>query len=385
MWERILQIVRKELRQTLRDPRMRTMLFVPPLLQLIIFGLAVNMDVDHAKIAWQDLDRTAESRELLAAFQGSSRFRLVAAPARDADVRRLLDHGDVTAVIRVLPNFGRDIHRGVTAGVQVLLDGSDSNTASIVANYSTETIAGYANQALGRRQRGLLMGPTMSAGAAVGAAVPTIDLRSRVWFNPDLKSRNYFIPGIVANLVMLVTLMMTAMAIVREKEIGTMEQLMVTPIRPVELILGKTLPFAAVGLVDTALILALALGLFRVPFRGSFLVLLASTMLFLLTTLGSGLFISTICRTQQQAMMSTFLFFQPAFLLSGFIFPIHNMPLSIQWVTYLNPVRYFMEVVRGIFLKDVGFAVLSPKLVAMAVLGVGILAFSTLRFRKKLD
>ena len=385
MWERVREIVLKEFRQSLRDPRMRVMLVVPPLIQLIVFGYAVNMDVDSARIAWQDLDRTAESRDLRADFEGSGRFQVVATPAGSAGVQELLDRGQVAAVIRVLPNFARDVKRGDTADVQVLLDGTDSNTASIVSGYASRTVARYAAGALRRRQRDILVGPAMASQAAVGAALPSVGLQSRVWFNSDLRSRNYFVPGIVVNLVMLVTLMLTSMAIVREKEIGTMEQLMVTPIRPVELILGKTLPFALVGLLDTALIVVLALLIFHVPFRGSLLLLFASTVVFLLASLGAGLFISTISRTQQQAMMSTFLFFQPAFLLSGFAFPVRNMPSTIQYLTYLNPVRYFLEIVWGIFLKGTGIGILWPQLMAMAALGFGILTLSVLRFRKKLD
>jgi ABC-2 type transport system permease protein len=215
--------------------------------------------------------------------------------------------------------------------------------------------------------------------------VPQISAKSRVWFNPELKSRNYFVPGIVVNIIMMVTLMLTSMAIVREKEIGTMEQLMVTPIRPIELILGKTLPFALIGIVDTALVVGAALLLFHVPFRGSALLLFASGGLFLMTSLGAGLFISTISRTQQQAMMTTSMFFQPFFLLSGFAFPIRNMPEPIQYLTMLNPVRYFMEIVRGIFLKGSGVDVLWPQMVTLAVFGVVILSLSAMRFRKRLD
>jgi ABC-2 type transport system permease protein len=206
-----------------------------------------------------------------------------------------------------------------------------------------------------------------------------------VWFNPDLKSRNYFVPGVVVNIITLVTLMLTAMAIVREKEIGTMEQLMVTPIQPIELMLGKTLPFAMVGLFDVTLAVSVALALFHIPFRGSVWVLLLGAVVFLMTSLGAGLFISTVSRTQQQAMMSTFLFFQPFFLLSGFTFPIRNMPVAVQYLTFLNPVRYFLEIVRGIFLKGSGVSVLWPQLVALAVIGVSVLTMSALRFHKKLD
>jgi ABC-2 type transport system permease protein len=219
----------------------------------------------------------------------------------------------------------------------------------------------------------------------VNASVPRVTARSRVWFNPDLYSRNYFVPGVVANIIMLVTLMLTALAIVREKEIGTMEQLMVTPVRPIELMLGKTLPFAVVGLVEVALITAAALVLFHIPFRGSVLLLFFSAVLFLMTTLGAGLFLSTISRTQQQAMMASFFFALPAFMLSGFAFPIRNMPLAVQYLSYLNPLRYFIEILRGIFLKGVGVSVLWPQMACLALYGVTVLTLSALRFHKTLD
>jgi ABC-2 type transport system permease protein len=209
--------------------------------------------------------------------------------------------------------------------------------------------------------------------------------KTRVWFNPDLKSRNYFIPGVIANIITLVTLSLTAMAVVREKEIGTMEQLMVTPIRPVELILGKTLPFVVVGYWDMLLVVAASLLIFHVPFNGSFLLLMGAAGLFLLSTLGAGLFLSTISRTQQQAMMATSLIFQPFFMLSGFSFPIRNMPEVVQWITFINPVRYFMEIVRGVFLQGASASTLWTQLVALAVFGVIILTLSIRRFRKQLD
>lgn len=385
MRQRLRVIIRKEFLQALRDPRLRAMLIGPPLIQLIIFGYAANMDVEKGRLAWMDLDRTQESRELLSEFQGSPRFDLVAAPERENTMQRLLDHSDVDVVVRVMPGFGKDIERGRTTGVQILVDGTNSNTASIVANYATQAIAQYSSKLLKRQQGDKLLARTMGKGAPVHPNLPQLDARTRVWFNPDLRSRNYFVPGIVVNIITIVTLMLTAMAIVREKEIGTMEQLMVTPIRPVELILGKTLPFALVGLFDTALAVTVALVLFRVPFRGSFLLLLFSAIIFLLTILGSGLFLSTISRTQQQAMMASFFFFQPFFMLSGFAFPIRNMPMPVQWITYFNPGRYFMELVRGIFLKGVGVSILWPNLLALTVFGVVILALSALRFHKKLD
>jgi ABC-2 type transport system permease protein len=385
MRERLKVIIRKEFIQALRDPRMRGMLILPPIIQLIVFGYAANLDVDNARIAWMDRDRSQESRELLSDFQGSGRFQIVATPDGDAQMQRLLDHGDVDAVVRVLPGFARDVERGRATSVQVLVDGTNSNTASIVANYASEAIARYSNGVLQKEQADKLVSRTMQTGASLHANIPRLDARARVWFNPDLKSRNYFVPGVVVNIITLVTLMLTAMAIVREKEIGTMEQLMVTPIQPIELMLGKTLPFALVGLFDVTLAVSVALLLFHIPFRGHVWVLLVGALVFLMTSLGAGLFISTVSRTQQQAMMSTFLFFQPFFLLSGFTFPIRNMPLVVQYLTLLNPVRYFLEIVRGIFLRGSGITVLWPQLVALAVIGVSILTMSALRFHKKLD
>jgi ABC-2 type transport system permease protein len=383
MRERLLCIIRKEFRQAFREPRMRGMLFMPPLIQLLVFGFAVNLDVDHADLAWMDGDHTFESRELLSAFQGSGRFNVVALPSNDREVQALLDGSKADLVVRVLPGFERDIHRGRTTSVQVLINGANSNTASIVSSYASSIVTGFASQVLQEQTRDRLAARQVSA--PVSFRVPRLTLQSRVWFNPDLRSRNYFVPGVVVNIIMMVTLMLTAMAIVREKEIGTMEQLMVTPLRPIELMLGKTLPFALIGLVDTVMVVVAAILLFHVPFRGSALLLFFCGSIFLMTSLGAGLFISTISNTQQQAMMTTFLFFQPFFLLSGFAFPIRNMPEPIQYLTLLNPVRYFMEIVRGLFLKGSGVDVLWPQMLALAVFGVVILTLSSLRFRKRLD
>jgi ABC-2 type transport system permease protein len=387
MWERIGVILKKEFIQVWREPRMRWLLFIPPVLQLIIFGYAVTLDVDNARIAWMDGDRTPESRALLARFVGSGRFQVVATPQSERGVQDILDHGDAHAVVRVLPGFTRDLARGRTAEVQVLLDGTNSNTASLVSAYASGVIADYAgdvspvqvknHQTIKLMVRSPGSPPVMMA----AAAVPD----TRVWFNPDLRSRNYFVPGVAVNILFMVTLTLTAQAIIREKEIGTMEQLMVTPMRSIELMLGKTLPFALVGLVDLVLVTAGALLIFKVPFRGSFLILLFSATIFLLTSLGAGLFLSTISRTQQQANMASFFFSSPAFMLSGFNFPIRNMPLPVQWLTYLNPLRYFMEIVRGVFLKGVGIEALWPKILALAVYGTLILALSAIRFHKTLD
>ena len=383
IWERVRVILRKELIQALRDPRMRVLLFLPPMIQLVVFGFAVNLDVDHVRIAWMDMDSTPMSRDLRDRFSGSGRFDIVALPKSEAEVQHVLDAAEAQAVVRVLPNFERDVRRGRPTAVQILVDGTNSNTASLVANYSASIVAEFSGgqSAAMQNVRMLIRG---AAGPA-NLSFPQVTARTRVWFNPDLYSRNYFVPGVLANIIFLVTLMLTALAIVREKEIGTMEQLMVTPLRPLELMLGKTLPFAVVGLVDVVLITAAALLIFHIPFRGSPALLLLCSLLFLMTSLGAGLFLSTISHTQQQAMMANFFFSTPAFMLSGFAFPIRNMPVAVQWLTYLNPIRYFIEIVRGIFLKGSGITVLWPQMLCLAVYGTAILTFSALRFHKKLD
>jgi ABC-2 type transport system permease protein len=387
VWERIGVILRKEFIQVLREPRMRVLLFLPPIMQLIIFGYAVTLDVDHARIAWMDMSQTPESRALRARFEGSGRFDVVAQPGSEDEVQRLLDRSEVHAVVAVLPDFARDLARGHTAQVQVLLDGTNSNTASLVSAYAAGVISDFSldfspnppknQQTIQLTVRGSGGNRSFSAGPAVPS--------TRVWFNPDLRSRNYFVPGVAANILLMVTLMLTAQAIIREKEIGTMEQLMVTPMRPIELILGKTLPFALVGMINMLMVTGAALLIFRIPFRGNFFLLMFCALLFLMTSLGAGLFLSTISNTQQQANMGSFFFTTPAFMLSGFTFPIRNMPLAVQYLTYLNPLRYFMEIVRGVFLKGVGLSVLWPQMLILAVYGTVILGLSALRFHKKLD
>jgi ABC-2 type transport system permease protein len=360
-WERVLEVVRKEFRQALREPRMRILLFVPPVLQLLLFGYAVNLDVEHARIAWIDQDHTPASRELRAAFEGCGRF--VVLPVQDGEqaARRILDRGEADAVLRLLPRFERDLQRGRTPAVQVLIDGADSNTAALVSSYVAQIVAGFSRGA------------------------PALDADTRVWFNADLHSRNYYVPGVLVNIIFTVTNMLTALAIVRERELGTMEQLMVTPLRPMELMIGKTLPFAVVGLLDLVLVTTAALAVFHIPFRGNPLLLLLCAILFLFTSLGAGLFVSTISRTQQQAMISAFFFILPAFMLSGFAFPIANMPRLVQYLTYANPLRYFMEIVRGIFLKGAGAAVLWPQMLALLAFGIVVMTLSAARFHKRLD
>jgi ABC-2 type transport system permease protein len=361
------------------------LLFLPPIIQLIIFGYAVNMDVELTKIAWMDRDRTPESRALLSAFQGSRYFMVQDVLDREDQIAEELDRGQVQAVVHVLPGYARDLNRGDVPGIQILVDGTNSNTAGIVSNYLSQALAGAAGTIMAEKRNSLLMARMTESSGPAPAQAGGLALQDRVWFNPDLKSRVYFVPGVIVNIIALVTVMLTALSIVREKEIGTMEQLMVTPLRPIELMLGKLLPFALVGILQMIMITAAALLVFGVPLRGSLVLLFASSLLFLLTTLGLGLFISTISRTQQQAMMSSFFFFMPALLLSGFAFPIRNMPRPVQVLTYFNPLRHFMEIVRGLFLKGTGIQVLWPQAAALLLFGTAILGLSALRFHKRLD
>ena len=383
MWERILVILRKELIQALRDPRMRVLLFLPPMIQLVVFGFAVNLDVDHARIAWMDMDRTPLSRDLRERFEGSGRFDVVAMPRNEDEVHQVLDHGNAEAVIRVLPDFERDIHRGKATQVQILIDGTNSNTASIVGSYAGEIIAEFSNDVMAGQQnvRILTRSPdfgrerNVSLGAGAHACMVQSGPAQPQLFRARRGGQHHHDGDPDAD----------GAGDRAGKEIGTMEQLMVTPIRPIELMLGKTLPFAVVGLLDVVLITAAALLVFHIPMRGSPLLLLFCSVLFLMTSLGAGLFLSTVSQTQQQAMMANFFFSTPAFMLSGFAFPIRNMPVAVQYLTYLNPLRYFIEIVRGIFLKGVGATVLWPQMAALFVYGVTVLGLSALRFHKTLD
>jgi len=383
MLPRLKSMLVKEFIQAFRDPRMRILLFVPPILQLIVFGYAANTDIRNISLAVYDLDRTPASREMVDRFSSSGYFRISRIATDLRQIRRWIDAGKVSAALQINPGFSREVGQSQGSTIQVIVDGTDSNTASVIMGYAQGIVAQYSRELLQTRLNKIpnlpvaLKRPLLQRGG--------IELRSRAFFNPNLESRNFYVPGIIALLIMLVTLLLTCMSIVREREIGTMEQLIVSPIRPLELILGKTIPFALIGYIDVALVTVVGVSLFEVPIRGSFLLLLAATTLYLLSSLGIGLFISTISRTQQQAMMTMFFFFMPAILLSGFIFPIANMPGVVQVLTYANPLRYFLIIIRGIFLKGIGLNILWPQMVGLAILGAVLFAFSSLRFRKRLE
>lgn len=360
---RIAEMVRKELRQTFRDPRMARVLFVAPLIQLLVFGYAVSTDVRGTSLAVVDQDGGAEARALVEAMTAGGYFRVVLRSDRPADLVAALERGDALAALAIPAGFARDLAAG-RARVQLLLDGTQSNTATVAKGHAERIVASF--------------------GASRSAAVPAprLDARLRAWYNPDLASRNYNVPAVIGALLLLICQLLTALAVVREREIGTLDQLQVSPLRPVELILGKTLPFGLVGLVDLALITTLALFWFRVPFRGSPLLLLGATLLFLACGLGLGLLISTVSKTQQEAFLSSFLLFMPTMLLSGFMFPVSSMPPLFRWLTLANPLRHFLEIVRGVFLQGVTAGDVLPQLGALAGIGALLLGLAVHRFAR---
>lgn len=375
MFERLKSMLIKEFIQVFRDPRMRFVIFVIPVFQTIVFGYAVNTDVRHVGTAVFDLDNSAESRDLTARFVKSGYFDIVEYVYRDSRARELIDRGRVKVVLKMDRGFADALRAGRSAPLQMILDGTDSNTAGIVLGYAGRIAARY-NELIRLEQTARTSGPAPKTGG--------VELESRAWFNENLESRNFYVPAVIANIVFIITILLSGMAVVREKEMGTIEQIIVTPIRRSEFILGKTVPFILIGFIDVAIITVVAAFWFHVPLRGSIPLLFVATGLFLMSSLGFGLLISTISRTQQQAMMSAFFFIFPAILLSGFAFPIENMPVAVQWLTFIDPLRYFLVIIRGVFLKGVGVKILWPQFLALFVLGGIILWSAVNRFRKTL-
>jgi ABC-2 type transport system permease protein len=376
-------ILVKEFLHVRRDTTSLIIMFIIPVIQTMVFGYAVTTDVNNIPTAVYDLDRSYESRELVRRLVASGYFKIMNYVSSPTEAQELLDRGKVTMALQINRGFSEDLKRLTPASLQILVDGTDSNTATVAMDYANRVIAQFSKDLLKKNPPFL----PLIKGGEEGFGMPgvTIDLRARAWYNPELRSKNFNVPGVIATVIMLTSLLLTSMAVVREREIGTMEQLMVTPLKPLELILGKTIPFAVIAFFDMALITTLGVLKFDIPIRGPILLLPISTAIYLLSVLGIGLFVSTIARTQQQAMMATFLFFMPAILLSGFVFPIENMPLIFQYVTYINPLRYFLVIIRGLFLKGNGVAVLWPNMLSLLVLGLVVLTLSSLRFRKRLE
>jgi ABC-2 type transport system permease protein len=365
-------VVRKEARQTLRDRRIMFMLVAAPLIQTVLFGFAVDFDVDRVPTAVVDLDRTAASREQLRRVLADGTLRAAAVARSGDDADALVDADAAAAALIVRPGFGADLAAGRTARVQALLDGSDPTRGQAAASAAARYFAGAAEDLARARAAGR------------GVAVPAVEVVPRVLYNPSLRTAVYVVPGILAMLLVVVTTIVTAMGLAREREMGTLEQVLVTPVRPFTLLAGKMTPFVLIGLLDVLLALVAMTWIFAVPVRGPFLALGAGAVLYLCSTLGVGLLVSTVSGTQQQAFLGGFLFVLPAALLSGILTPIHAMPPWLQWATTLNPLRWFAEVVRGVLLRGAGFPELWRQLLILAVYGAVILGLATARFRRRL-
>jgi ABC-2 type transport system permease protein len=387
----LISMIRKEFAQVLRDVRMRGVLFGPPIIMGLIFGYAVNMDVNSVNIAVLDEDKTAMSRGLIEKFTGSGYFHIYSYLRSPAELLPLMDHGNTEAFIHLRPGLSKNFKSGKVSEIQVIIDGTDSNRGAIITAYVNEIMQGYfTEQFIDRiktmvlfRTAGVSAGPPGEvSGLVMSKGVRLID---RAFYNPTLQSRNYFLPGVIGLIVSMITIMLTSMSIVKEREAGTMEQIIVSPIKPIEFILGKTIPFAIIGIADMLIVSFIAIFWFNVPIKGSFLFLCLAGLFYIFSTLGVGMYISTISRTQQQAMMSFFLFFIPALLFSGFAFPVYAMPEIIQALTYLNPLRYFIIIIRGVFLKGVGISVLWFEMLMLLVMGVTLLYLSARRLSRRLE
>ena len=377
MFGRIAQLLIKEFLQLRRDRSARLRLLVPPIIQMLLFGYAATFEVFNVSTAMLDQDHSPESRALVAAFVHSSRFEVTTEAQTHAAVEGAVASSGANVGIVVPAGFSELLRKGQSAPIQVLVDGTNSNTALIALGYVGDIARSFGRAyALDLAQR---------TGRALDQPLVQVNVAQRYWYNPNLNSRWFFVPGVIGTLVLVTIVNLTAFAIVREREVGTLEQLLVTPMRPVEFILGKTLPFFVIGLIEVSIVASVGLLWFKVPFAGNPFVLFGGTCLFLLSALSIGLLISTLCTTQQQAFASNFFVLNPMFILSGFSFPISSMPKALQWLTLLDPLRYYLIIVRGTFLKGVGIDVLWPQMLALGLIGVTLLTASVLRFRKALD
>ncbi len=373
----ILRIVRKEFLQFKRDPRMFGIILVAPVVQLILLGYAATLDVNSVHTLIYDQDKTSSSRKLIERFESSGFFSIDYHAENYDEVTKLLDKGKVLFALVIPQNFEKGIERRETVKLQAIFDGSDGNTASIASGYVVQIISKYSQY--------LVLKSMDKTGKKI---IPSGQISSevRVWYNPTLKTRNFMVPGIVGLLLSIITLLLTSLAVVKEKEIGTLEQLIVTPIKPHQLILGKLIPFMILGFVAVIIVIVAMRIVFAIEVRGSLIFLFVSSFLYILSTLGLGLFVSTISKTQQQAMMiSIFVILMPMVYLSGFAFPIENMPVMIQYISYVIPLRYFINIIRGVILKGIGFYELWTDIVVLLFMGLLILFLSSRRFQKRLE
>lgn len=376
MLERLHVMLMKEFLELKRDRWAMFRLIAPMIIQMLVFGYAATFTVSHVRTAILDLDQSQASRNLISHFVATSRFDIVDVAKTQSAITRDIDHDQAVIAIVIHAGFNRNLRNGQSAPLQVIVDGTNSNTALIALGYISQIVAQFsADQA----------SSTSPFHVNLTAPLTGISLVARPWFNEGLNDRWFFIPGVIGTLTLMQVVSLTAFAIVREREVGTLEQIMVSPIRPFEFILGKTVPFFLIGLGDIALVVAFGILWFHIPFVGNPWIMLLGASLFLLAALGMGLLLSTFSQTQQQAFALNFFFVNPFFILSGFAFPIAAMPKLLQWFTVINPLRYFLVVIRAIFLKGVGLTVLWPDLAAMGLLALGMLTISVLRFRKSLD
>lgn len=374
-WRRTFTLLIKEFQELFRDRKVLAIIFVSPIVQLIIFGYAATYDIKSIPLGILDHNQTSMSRKLVKSLQASGMFTIDCVLKSDHQIDSVLQTGEVWCVLQIPRSFADDIATGKPVVLGAAIDAANSNSATITASYLQGAISRFNEDILAQR--------IASSGGIAAKPVGMIAPKLRIWYNPDLESRNFNVPAMVVQILVLVTLMLTSMAIVREKEFGTMEQLIVTPVRPSELIIGKALPYAFIGMVDVALICSVAVFYFQVPLVGSLTLLFFTSLIFMISTLAIGLLISTISATQQQAMISAFFFMMPAILLSGFAFPLENMPVSIQYLTYLNPLRYFIVIIRSIFLKGGSFVSLLDQIIPLSILGISVLAIAAMRFKKR--
>jgi ABC-2 type transport system permease protein len=370
---RMLTVARKELFHIVRDRRTLAVMFLIPIVQLFLLGYAATTDIEHLLTAVVDADRTAESRELVEAYKASNYFDIEFYVDSEEDLARMVDRGAIQAGLIIPAGYGADVVAGETGSVAFVVDGSDPTIANTVLS-SAQSI-GQAQSARIIEQRLGISPEDMMA----------VEVRSRVWYNPEMKSANFMIPGLIGMILFLLTTMLTALAIVREREHGTIEQLMVTPIRPIELVVGKLAPYIAVAFFDVLEVLAIGVFWFGVPIHGSLALLLVLSAVFLMTSLGIGIFISSVTNTQQEAMLSVWLILLPSIFLAGFFFPVEAMPAALRWISYAVPLRYMIVIMRGIIVKGVGLEVLAGQVGALLIFGVVIMIFAATRFRKRLE
>jgi len=374
---RIRHMLTKEFIQTLRDPHTRWLLWGPPLIQMVIFGYAATLEIKHVSLAVLDGDNTQESRELISHFVASRYFEVKRYAARPAELREGIDRGDFILAVEIDSGFAQRLQGGQGASVQVLVDASNSNTALVALGYLSQIGGQFAQDNQMDRMR--------RTAPQVVSFVPQVDLEARPWFNEGLESQWYFVPGVLGNLLLILIMNLTAFAVVREREIGTLEQVMVTPIRRWEFILGKTVPFFLIGCFDATLLFLVGTLWFGVPFRGEIGVLVLGIIVFILAGLGMGLLLSTMAKTQQQSMITAFFFIMPMTSLSGFGTPISSMPSFFQNLSYFNPLRHVIVILRSVYLKGVGLETLWSNVVFLAAFALLMLSVSILRFRKSLE